>query len=130
MSKSATRFWSQQANKALVGKDARAQWKAASHRVRAKRTLYAHSYLPSVSNCMDIDGHLNIKWRDQLPVCFEVQYVADYVYDKTETDKLAMRKSGMVLEAIELANLPDTFAGMFDMPQNMAVDYLARWWGR
>ena len=130
MSKSAIRFWSQQANKALVGKGARAQWKAASHRVRAMRTLYAHSYLPSVSNCMDIDGHLNIKWRDQTPVCTSVQYAADYVYDKTETDKLVTRKSGMVLEAIELANMPDTFAGMFGAPQDRPIDYLARWWGR
>ena len=128
-------YWAQEANKALMGQDAKAQWKQAKHRARTLRMLHEHDYLPSVYTKMDMDGNIKITWKDAANVVGPLQTIADDMFGlfcgiKNRQDKLADREAGMVLAAIWHANLPDKFSGLFGADIDRPIDYLARWWGR
>lgn len=59
-----------------------------------------------------MDGNLCIKWIDGKTVALDMQSLADHV-----------------LEAIEVANCPDTFAAMFGRTEK-ASSILARCWSK
>lgn len=135
MNQSMIQIWAKEANQLLVGKNARQQWKVASCRARATRTLYAHSYLPSIAKHLDQDQNLTISFKDKTEVVRPLQIIADDIFGLfcgTAKDKLALRKAGMVLEAQTHARLHDyfdDFAAVFGT-KTSAAESLSRAWGR